>query len=132
MKSNLIAPCGMNCAICLGYLREKNHCPGCQKTDAYESGYGRKCVIRSCAILKQKRMKFCSDQCEKYPCKRLKNLDKRYRTKYNMSMIENLEFIKDNGIRMFIKKEKEKWTCKKCGGTICVHRKLCLKCGNKK
>lgn len=118
----------MNCAICFGYLREKNKCSGCQKTDAYESGYGRKCVIRSCVILKQKRIKFCSDKCEKYPCKRLKDLDKRYRTKYGMSMVDNLEFIKNNGIRMFIKEEKEKWTCKKCGGTICVHRGFCLKC----
>ncbi|MDD5456566.1 MAG: hypothetical protein PHV30_05985 [Candidatus Margulisbacteria bacterium] len=39
MKPALIAPCGMNCAICLGYLREKNKCPGCSETDAYESGY---------------------------------------------------------------------------------------------
>jgi hypothetical protein len=28
MKFNkqLIAPCGMNCGICLGYLRDKNKC----------------------------------------------------------------------------------------------------------
>ena len=30
IKTRLIAPCGMNCAVCLGYLREKNKCPGCQ------------------------------------------------------------------------------------------------------
>jgi hypothetical protein len=27
MKVNLIAPCGMNCGICLAYLRETSHCP---------------------------------------------------------------------------------------------------------
>lgn len=120
----------MNCGICLGYLREKNKCSGCKKMDAYESSYGRKCIIRDCAILKEKKLKFCSDKCRKYPCTRLKNLDKRYKTKYGMSMIANLEFIKDNGLRMFLKKEAEKWKCKKCGGTICVHRGFCLKCGN--
>ncbi len=26
----LIAPCGMNCGTCLGYLREKNKCVGCR------------------------------------------------------------------------------------------------------
>ena len=26
---NLIAPCGMNCILCWGYIREKNRCPGC-------------------------------------------------------------------------------------------------------
>lgn len=132
MKLNLIASCGMNCAICIGYLREKNKCPGCKKIDSYESSYCKKCIIRSCLILKQNKMKFCSNKCDKYPCQRLKNLDKRYITKYKMSMIDNLKFINDTGIKMFIKKEKEKWTCKKCGWTLCVHRDSCLKCGNKK
>ncbi len=131
MKSILIAPCGMNCAICLGYLREKNKCSGCQKRDAYKSSYGRKCIIRSCPVLKRNKIRFCSGKCEKYPCQRLKNLDKRYRTKYGMSMIDNLEFIENHGIGRFLKKEKGKWICKKCGGTICVHRGECAKCGGK-
>lgn len=127
-RFELIAPCGMNCSICLGYLREKNKCPGCRTIDAYESSYGRKCIIRSCQILKENNWKFCSAKCEKYPCLRLRNLDKRYRTKYNMSMIKNLENISINGIRTFVKNEKEKWTCPECGGTICVHRGICYTC----
>jgi hypothetical protein len=127
-RFELIAPCGMNCGICLGHLRDKNQCPGCRKKDAYESSYGRKCIIRSCQILKENNWKFCSDKCDKYPCLRLRNLDKRYRTKYNMSMIENLENIKENGIRKFVKSEKARWACPECGGTICVHRGHCLIC----
>ena len=111
----------MNCGICIGYLREKNKCPGCKKMDAYESSYGRKCIRRRCQILKEKGMKFCSDKCEKYPCKRLKDLDKRYKTKYKMSMIENLEFISKNGIRKFIKHEKQRWIKNK--KVFCVHNK---------
>ena len=127
-RFELIAPCGMNCSVCLGHLRKKNQCPGCRKMDAYESSYGRKCIIRSCQILKKNEMKFCSNKCEKYPCLRLRNLDKRYRTKYNMSMIENLENINSNGIRAFVKSEKARWACPECGGTICVHRGHCLIC----
>lgn len=120
IKKQLIAPCGMNCATCLGYLREKNKCLGCRAMDAYESCYGRKCIIRSCLILKKKNMRFCSDQCWKYPCQRLKSLDKRYRTKYGMSMIENLEYIRDHGIRRFLEHEQKRWVK---GDTIyCVHR----------
>ncbi len=126
MKSNLIAPCGMNCALCMAYLREKNHCPGCGDRAI---GACQKCVIKNCSILKKNKWRFCCGKCEQYPCTRLKNLDKRYRTKYNMSMIDNLEFIKNNGIKAFLKKEKERWTCKKCGGTICVHGGFCLNCG---
>ena len=127
-RFELIAPCGMNCGVCLGHLRDKNQCPGCRKKDAYESSYGRKCIIRSCQILKENNWKFCSDKCGKYPCLRLRNLDKRYRTKYNMSMIENLENIKENGIRKFVKSEKARWACPECGGTVCVHRGHCLIC----
>lgn len=134
MKNNIkyyhIAPCGMNCGICLGYLREKNTCPSCRKDTKIE--YCKKCIIKHCNILKESKMKFCSDKCDKYPCRRLKQLDKRYRTKYNMSMIENLENIKKYGIRKFVKKENKRWKCKECQGVICVHRGLCLNCNNKK
>jgi len=128
MKNNLIAPCGMNCGICLGYLREKNKCPGCRDMDKNKPGYCRKCIIQNCEILNKNKWKFCSDKCEKYPCKRLKNLDKRYKIKYGMSMIENLENIKKLGIRQFVRNEKARWKCKKCGSTICVHRNFCLAC----
>ncbi len=32
-KTTLIAPYGMNCAICMAFLREKNHCNGCYAPD---------------------------------------------------------------------------------------------------
>jgi 3-methyladenine DNA glycosylase AlkD len=128
MKQNSIAACGMNCNLCIAYLREKNKCSGCREMDAYESSYGRKCIIRSCDILKEKNMNFCSDKCDKFPCRRLKNLDKRYKTKYRMSIIENLKNIKEKGIRQFVKEEKEKWKCQYCGSILCVHRDFCLNC----
>ena len=49
-----------------------------------------------------------------------------------MSMLENLENIKKSGIREFIKNEQERWKCSKCGELLCVHRGLCLKCGEKR
>ena len=55
----------------------------------------------------------------------------RYRTKYSMSMIDNLNNIKKFGIREFVRKEKARWACPKCGGVVCVHRSACSKCGNK-
>jgi hypothetical protein len=128
----MIAPCGMNCGICIGHIREKRKCPGCREIDAYQSGYGRECYIRSCQILENKNWIYCSDKCEKYPCLRLKNLDKRYRTKYGMSMIENLGNIKTLGIEKFIETEQTRWKCRGCGELLCVHRISCLKCGMKR
>jgi hypothetical protein len=56
-------------------------------------------------------------------------LDKRYISKYGMSMIANLEMINDFGIRHFIRAEKVKWICPECGELICVHKPNCLSCG---
>ena len=124
-SSKLIAPCGMNCSICVAHLREKNTCPGCRDFKGDKGEYRKKCIILNCDIIKKNNWKFCSDRCEKYPCQRLKSLDKRYRTRYGMSMIENLEFIKKNGIRKFIKKEEKKWISP--DGIICVHNKKVYK-----
>ena len=123
MKSNLIAPCGMNCNICIGFLRDKNTCPGCNFMGKPESNkkYCKKCIIRSCKIIKKNKWKFCSKKCEKFPCRRLKDLDNRYKTKYNMSMIDNLEVIETKGIRFFLKKQKNKY--QKNNKIICVHNK---------
>lgn len=126
ITSKLIAPCGMNCGICMAYLREKNHCPGCRFFNSKEPVSIARCIIKNCETIK--KTKFCF-KCEKYPCARLKNLDKRYRTKYGMSMIENLENIIRLGIREFVKDERVRWTCPKCGGTINVHRWKCFDCG---
>ena len=122
MKEELIAPCGMNCAICRAYLRDKNKCPGCRLIDRNKSKTRTKCIIRNCDLLKKNKSGFCYD-CENLPCTRLKQLDKRYRTKYDMSMLENLEFIKKKGIRKFIIKEEKRWKCP--NGVICVHDKKC-------
>ena len=127
MTNSLIAPCGMNCGICLAYLRDKNHCNGCREWSNNKPGYCRKCIIVNCELLHKTESNFCYD-CEKYPCRRLKQLDTRYRAKYNMSMLENLQIIKESGLERFMQLEKERWTCPACGATICVHRNFCLNC----
>jgi hypothetical protein len=128
MKSELIAQCGMNCNICYAYLREKKKCPGCRFFNEIEPVSIVRCKIRNCEIIKMGKIDYCYE-CKEYPCKILKNLDKRYRTKYNMSEIENLNFIYEYGVDKFIENEVLKWTCIKCNGTINVHRKVCSKCG---
>ena len=128
MKKNLIAPCGMNCGICMAYLREKNTCPGCRIEDENKAISCKNCIIINCKDLNNNNSGFCFE-CPKVPCKRLKNLDKRYRLKYHMSMLENLNFIKEKGIEEFLKKEKQKWKCPKCNGIISCHRGYCFSCG---
>ena len=131
MKKELVAPCGMNCGICKYYYRRKNTCPGCRGPDDNKSNFCIRCIIKNCDELKKNNSEFCCD-CSKIPCKRLKNLDKRYRTKYHMSMLENLKCIKEQGMDIFLEKETKKWTCPQCGGIVTCHGGLCLQCGFKK
>jgi uncharacterized OB-fold protein len=45
-------------------------------------------------------------------------------------MIENLDYLRDNGMKKFIIHEKKRWKCKECGGIVCVHREDCINCGH--
>jgi hypothetical protein len=94
-EKHLIAPCGMNCGTCIAYLRDKNKCPGCRIVSSDKAISVKKCTVTKCIYLQKTTSKFCYD-CEKYPCKRIKDLDKRYSTKYRTSFIENLAMIKEN------------------------------------
>ena len=132
MEEKLIAPCGMNCGLCVSYLAMKNdlnkqgfakkYCPGCLPR-------GQNCLFMKdqCHLLGDGLIRFCY-QCPDFPCRRLKDLDRRYRNKYHMSMLENLAFIKDHGIGQFLESETLKWRCPKCGGVICCHNGLCFNC----
>lgn len=132
MKKELIAPCGMNCAICSGYLAYQHdikakgirmpYCKGCRLRD-------KKCAFlkKRCDLLSYNKVRYCYE-CDIFPCNRLSHLDNRYRSGFRMSMIENLEYIKKNGIDRFLEKEQDRWKCPECEGTICCHNGLCFQC----
>jgi hypothetical protein len=121
MQSKLIAPCGMNCNLCIAYIRERNKCPGCRLINTHKPITRVKCKIKNCNILNKNKLKFCSVKCKDYPCIRLRKLDKRYRTKYGMSMLDNLNNIEKNGIKNFIRQEEKRWI--KNNKIFCVHNK---------
>jgi hypothetical protein len=124
----LIAPCGMDCGLCLGFVRDKNRCLGCRAGDEGKAKSCLACTIRNCEALRSGESPFCGD-CDRFPCPRLKRLDARYRAKYRMSMLENLQMIRDVGIEAFVASERERWACPECGGLQCVHTLECVYCG---
>ncbi len=131
IANNLIAPCGMNCTVCRAFLREKNPCCGCRGSDTDKPKTILTCKIRTCDFLKTSGVQFCY-ACPNFPCKPLKHLDLRYRTRYRTSVIENLESIRQTGVDAFMAKEKEKWRCDFCGGVVCIHDGVCGTCGKVK
>ena len=119
----------MNCALCLGFQREKNRCSGCNAKEGNKVNYCYVCKIKHCTEHNHTESDFCYS-CDKFPCKRIKQLDRRYRTKYGMSMIQNLRIIDSHGINYFADKQTKKWTCRKCGSLLSVHRDVCRNCGS--
>ena len=131
IQSSLIAPCGMNCGVCRAHLRKNKPCPGCNADDRNKSPHCVNCRIKHCDSLKERQASFCIE-CDTFPCARLEQLDKRYRAKYAMSEIENLQTIQAVGMEAFLRQEQARWTCSHCGGVVCIHTGACVQCGEKK
>jgi hypothetical protein len=129
LTKELMAPCGMDCGLCIGHLRDRKTCPGCNDPDdASKAHHCAACVIKRCEHLPRGPEAFCVD-CAKYPCARLRQLDKRYRSKYRMSMLENLNELRRVGVTAFADLERTRWACPHCGALVSVHRTACLACG---
>jgi hypothetical protein len=122
----------MDCALCAAYLAMKHdvkakgvkmpYCAGCRPR-------GKRCAYlrKWCPELREERVEFCHE-CARFPCSHLKNIDKRYRERYQTSFIANLESIRDRGLETFLVGQRSKWRCPRCGGTICCHNGLCFGC----
>lgn len=126
MSVKLIAPCGMNCRLCYGYIRPKGKCLGCNSSEDSKPKSCASCKIVVCEKRVQNGWETCAP-CDT-PCRRLKDLDKRYRTKYHMSMMENLETIRNHGMKGFLRQQIETFRCTTCGGMLCVHKDDCPSC----
>jgi len=132
MEEVLVAPCGMNCSVCSAYLALTHdvkgrgirmpYCAGCRPRN-------KQCAFlkKHCPSLLSEKIKYCFE-CQEFPCRRLRSIDQRYKTRYRMSLIENLGFIRENGIDIFLSREKEKWQCHSCSGVISCHNGLCFSC----
>ncbi len=74
----------MNCCIYMAYLNKKNKCPGC-RIMVNKLVTRVICKIKIRETLTKNEFTFCFE-CGHFPCKCLKYLDKRYRTRYSMSI----------------------------------------------
>jgi hypothetical protein len=132
ISKELIAPCGMNCAVCSRYLSyvhdlKRSQCAGCRPGNRKCSYLFGKCSGINSVLKGTAAAGFCFD-CDQYPCKQINRMDSRYRSNYGMSVKNNLKGIKKIGVDKFIKEQYEKYRCSKCGGLISVHNRKCFRC----
>lgn len=125
LKLFTLAPCGVVCELCIAYQRTRNRCVGCNS----EGSKPQHCDICSIKLCKEKSgpESLCIE-CEKYPCRRLKDLEKRYTTKYGESLTANMQLLDNKGIAAFNEEIIKKWICQKCGTLLSAHRDTCVSC----
>jgi hypothetical protein len=131
-RAHLVAPCGMDCGVCGAYLAHSHdvprqrgviaHCSGCRargKRCAYLKGH--------CSALADGDVDFCFE-CADYACARLQHLDSRYRERYGMSLIENLDVVREAGVAALIDRQQARFACARCGRLRSVHNQKCYVC----
>ncbi len=124
----MFAPCGMNCAVCHKHChttKPRKPCGGCTTESKGKPGHCRKCKIKNC--VQTKGVSHCY-LCGEFPCKLIKNLERNYK-RYDESLIENSETVKEKGISYFTEAHIRKHTCTECGGIVSLHDKVCTECG---
>ena len=121
----MIAPCGMNCAVCYVHLRDKKPCQGCLGADVHKPNHCRACKIKACAD--EKGVAYCF-ACADFPCPTIKRMDKSYRARYQVSLIDYGRAIKVDGMEAFLAAQVAQWTCPHCGGAISLHDRVCSDC----
>ena len=131
ISAAMIAPCGLDCALCGRALAAENPCPGCNGPDERKPEFcAKRCGIIRCAKRRENGYDYC-DKCPDYPCADVLEKETRYTSKYPLyeSPGKNLRDIRALGMEGFLENERAQWTCKECGHVICVHTGVCSGCG---
>lgn len=128
IEAEMLAPCGMNCVVCyrhVGIRKYAKPCQGCLGGDQGKPGHCRTCRIKDCA--QSKGLLRCLE-CGDFPCVWVKNLDKSYRKRYRVSLVENSRTAHVVGVPAFLAADRLRWICG-CGGAFSMHDGVCSECG---
>lgn len=125
ISAEMIAPCGVNCLVCSGHVHSEDKCPGCRAPrEKITRKICRDCIKKKCAF--ERGLHWCFE-CSCFPCANIKKLDQRYRQNYDVNLIQNgLDAKRD--MDAFLQAQRERFTCKSCGGIIDQHHKKCSEC----
>lgn len=129
IETAMFAPCGMNCMVCYKHCYHKKPCEGCRNGDEGKPEHCRKCKIKDC--IKENECTYCYE-CNYYPCKQIKALEKSYNKRYNTSLTKNSKEVQEHGLSAFMEQQREAYICPSCGGVISIHDSECSECKYRK
>lgn len=125
IEERMLAACGVLCTACVGHLKKKKPCVGCRGPDEQKRTSCVNCVRKNCAD--ERGLALCA-LCGDFPCKWIKTLDKSYRTRYGISLIQNGKDAAAD-LHGFLEAQRAHYLCPHCGGAVCQHDGLCSECG---
>lgn len=128
IENDMLAPCGMNCTVCYSHVGMRKYgkkCQGCIHSNVGKPEHCRACSIKACA--QSKGYKRCLE-CNAFPCKLIKNLERSYNKRYKESLVANSLYAGEHSIKDFLDMDRKKRTCP-CGGAISLHEGVCSECG---
>jgi hypothetical protein len=130
-SAELVAPCGMNCAVCKAYLAYSRGVPKKRGSVSHCSGCiprGKNCFIkRSCKKLMKGEVRFCYE-CKDLPCEKVDRVARRYLARYGFDFVGNLREIEARGMEAFLRSQEAKFKCPTCGDVVSVHDGKCYLC----
>ncbi|MBR4131438.1 MAG: DUF3795 domain-containing protein, partial [Oscillospiraceae bacterium] len=78
--AEMMAPCGLDCSLCLFAHNKEKPCPGCNaESDAKPEFCTKWCRIIPCEKRVMNGYRYC-DECPDFPCGDLEKLEERYMT----------------------------------------------------
>ncbi|MEG0034505.1 MAG: DUF3795 domain-containing protein [Bacilli bacterium] len=122
MKSNenYAAVCGLFCGTCSGFIDKS--CGGCLSNNCCCDCFNG---FKECAA--HHNVKRCYE-CSNFPCEKLDDFSTKHIVNgicHHKDVIKNLEEMKEEGVDMWVKRQIEVNTCKKCGKIIPWYKKDC-------
>ncbi|MBN1828770.1 MAG: DUF3795 domain-containing protein [Deltaproteobacteria bacterium] len=147
----LVGICGIYCGTCPFYLagREKDidqleqlsqaydlpveevRCDGCRSDRVFRLCVECRHGFRTCA--EEQNVAWCF-QCGEFPCDRLrafKDIHVVNDISHHEKLIENLQYIKDQGIERWLEDQKKAGKCPSCGKRLYWFVRECPDCHNR-
>ncbi|MDL2237625.1 DUF3795 domain-containing protein [Christensenellaceae bacterium OttesenSCG-928-K19] len=129
IENSMLAPCGVDCMVCYRHVRQQKVCPGCRNENENKTKSCLACEIKDCEQAGE--IGFCF-LCAQFPCTRIKKLDKSYKMRYGVSLMENSWLAKDAGVEVLMEQEQKRRACTVCGGVVSLNTGICSECGQEK
>jgi hypothetical protein len=127
-----LAPCGVFCGACPSLGKSCHGCASQNQDQKRKTKWA--CKIRVCCY-EQKKFSFCV-QCDDFPCKIYHNKllkahqgDPKYKYRHEIPTIILQQY--DDDLSIFLERQKKRWQCPDCGGTIYFYHYICDTCGKK-